>query len=253
MSVHEFGSLAWGEETAGLLTGAQQWRLGLLALRDGATVLRSRLLLALGARRGGAEADLSTLQTPDSPLARAVERVAEQQKPAMLGHVRRTVVFAHAVAAHDNIRVDAELLWCACLLHDIALEAPETDRCFAVRGGLMARDIALKAGADRATAELLGDTICRHPTPRLNRKRFPLPYLVASGALVDVLGRRLEQLDPGFVSALLAAEPRAGFADAVATGWKLEARAVPAGRAAVAEHLGFSQLARQTPLSDTRL
>jgi hypothetical protein len=249
MGADGLGSLEWGEATRGLLTGAQRCRLQVAALGDGIIFFRSLLLLALRIRRGIGAADLSTLNAPATSLAKAVQEAAEAQAPQILGHTRRTIAFAHAIAALDKIRVDDELLWCACLLHDIGLERPETDHCFAVRGGLIARDIALEAGADAARAQQLGDTICRHATPRLDPKLFPLPYLVASGALVDILGRRLEQMDPGFVDELLGAEPRGDFPEVVADAWRREARAVVRGRAAIAEHLGFSRFARRTSLS----
>ena len=77
----------------------------------------------------------------------------------------------------------------------------------------------------------------RPSAPRLDPKLFP-SLTVASGALVDNLGRRLEEIDPDFVDELLSIEPRRDFAEFVAAAWRREARAVPRGRAAIAEHLG---------------
>ena len=111
---------------------------------------------------------------PDTPLASAVERVArERQSARMLAHALRTVALAHALASLDAVRFDVELLWCACLLHDVALESPAAGRCFAVRGGEIARETALDAGSDRATAEALGDAVSRHATPGLDPGRHP--------------------------------------------------------------------------------
>jgi hypothetical protein len=247
-AIEEIGSLDWGLRTDGLLTRSERRALRTRALRDGVVLARSRLLLAAGFRRGRGRADLSTLEAPDTPLAVATEQAArERQSPAVIGHALRTVAYAHAIASLDDVEVDAELLWCTALLHDIGLEHPERDRCFTVRGAVAARDIARQAHADPDTTELLGDAVCRHLTPALDPGRFPLPYLVATGALVDILGRRLEQLDRTFVDAVTAAEPRDGFARAIATVWKAEARSVPRGRAALADRLGFSCAARFAP------
>ena len=89
----------------------------------------------------------------------------------------------------------------------------------------------------------------RPSAPRLGPKLFPQPYVVASGALVDNLGRRLEEIDPDFVDELLSIEPRRDFAEFVAAAWRREARAVPRGRAAIAEHLGCSRFTRRTSRS----
>lgn len=190
------------------------------------------------------------MDMPDSALCRAVEAVAsERQSPWMLAHGYRTVAYAHAVAALDQIAVDSELLWCASLLHDVELEHPVPDRCFAVRGGDIAERVALDAGAEPTAARLLGDAVSRHATPDLDPHSHPLPYLVAAGALVDVLGKRLEQMSPAFVSAVNETHPREGFASLLARAWRAEAHAVPAGRAALAERTaGFSIAARFAPL-----
>ncbi len=146
------------------------------------------------------------------------------------------------------MEADPELLWCASLLHDVAIEHPEPGRCFAVRGGEIAAAAAERAGAGPETVRLLGDAVSLHATPGLDPERYPLPSLVYHGALVDVLGARLHQLDPGFVRALLAAHPREGFSQAVASAWQSEVRAVPGGRAALAERpFCFSLAARLAP------
>lgn len=213
-------------------------------------LIRSWLLLAAGYRRGAGNADLAALKVPDTRLARAVLEVARShQHPLIMGHAMRTVAYAHAIAALDGLRVDAELLWCAGLLHDVCLEPAEAGHCFAVRGGQLAVATALQAGATPETANLLGDAVCRHATPGLDPNQHPVPYLVATGALVDIAGSRLEQMEPDFVRRLVAAHPREGFAAAIASAWRTETRCVRDGRAAVANRLGFSAAARIAPLA----
>jgi hypothetical protein len=249
MTRGDLGSLAWGEMTHGQLTKRQQVRVGIGAICDGMVVARSWLRLFRQPTDGVARADLSTMYPPESRLVRTVNLVAQEQGEPMLRHGRRTVAFAAAIADLDNIVVDdAELLWCACMLHDISLGTPRPHHCFAVRGGLRARDLALEAGADPTWAADLGDAISRHATPRLSPRRHPVPYLVSVGALVDVFGRRLEEMDPRFVDDLLAAETRCDFADLVAATWRAEAQVVPHGRAAMADLFFFSRLARYAPV-----
>jgi hypothetical protein len=193
---------------------------------------------------------MRVLDVPDTALAIAIEAAARSHQSAeMFRHAIRSVAFAHAIADLDGINVDDELLWCACAMHDVALESPEPGRCFAVRGGEIAREAALDAGADSRVAQLLGDTVAQHATADLDPARWPLPYLVAGGALVDVIGKRLDQMDPRFVNDVLSAQPRDGFARALSVAWRNEAKAVPGGRAAVAQKVAcFSLVARYCPL-----
>ena len=231
------GSLAWGRATGGVLTRAQRQRLRMAVLRDARVYARSMALLALRRGTRSAKADLTVMDMPDTDLCRGVEAaVVGAESPQMFGHSYRTVAYAHALAAVDGLSVDLELLWCACLLHDIGIERTVPGRCFAVRGGEETVRIAQSAGADHATADLDPDA-------------HPLPYLVAAGALVDVLGKRLDEMDRDFVRAVNQARPRDDFASVLSGVWRAETRAVPKGRAAVAQHTAaFSVAARFAPL-----
>ncbi|WP_370249770.1 hypothetical protein [Nocardioides sp.] len=246
----DVGSLDWGRRTRGTLSASERRALRRGVLRDTRVYARSRMLLAVRGGARSATADLAVMDLPDSALCRAVEEAAARHQSAtMLAHGYRTVAYAHALGTLDGVRPDPELLWCASLLHDVALEQPVAGHCFAVRGGELAEQVALDAGADAATARLLGDAVARHATADLDPATHPLPYLVAAGALVDVLGKRLEQVDPAFVAAVTARRPRGDFARLLARTWRAEARAVPAGRAAqVHRTTGFAFAARFAPL-----
>lgn len=250
MSKNDVGSLQWGRITGGVLTKEQRRHLRWAIMRDARVFARSRMLLALRKGPRSAGVDPAVMDMPDSSLCHAVEAAAVAgQSPQMLGHAYRSVAYAHAVATMDEVEVDPELLWCACLLHDIALEQPVQDHCFAVRGGETAEQVALDAGAGPATAAILGDAISWHITADLDPVEHPLAYLVAGGALVDVIGKRLEQLDPEFVRAVNRHHPRGDFASVLAVAWRGESSAVKRGRAALAERTaGFSWAARFAPL-----
>jgi hypothetical protein len=243
------GSLEWGRRTGGRLSADERRALRLAMLRDSRVYARSRVLQALGRGPRATRIDLASLDLPDTALCRAVESAAAQRQSApMLAHAYRTVAYATALSQADGVPVDRELLWCASLLHDVALEHPVQARCFAVRGGETAEQIALEAGADAETAAALGEAVCRHASPALDPRTDPLAYLVSNGALVDVVGKRLDEMEPASVAALVAAHPRDGFAPALAAAWRAEARAVPGGRAALAERtVLFSVAARIAP------
>lgn len=251
--LQEIGSPAWATRTQGRLGQGERRAVRRAALRELARSAPGLLGAWLG-RQGPARAPLDVLDVPDTPLARRTEEVARRhQSPAMLGHALRSVAFAHALGGVDGIAVDDELLWCACLLHDVALEDPEPGACFAVRGGAIARAVAREAGASTAVADTLADAVCRHATPALDPARDPLPYLVAGGALVDVLGKRLHELDRAFVGEVLRAHPRGRFAHVIADAWRAQARAAPYSRAGVVQRsVCFATASRWAPLRDPR-
>lgn len=245
----EIGSLEWGGATNGELSTTERRSLRRAVLRDTRVYARSRLLLLLGGGSRSASVDLAVMDMPDTDLCRAVESTASAlQSSALLAHAYRTVAYAHAIAQLDNVSFDQELLWCAALLHDVEIERPAAGHCFAVRGGQTAFRVAVDSGADVATASTLGDAVSRHATPDLDARTQPLPYLVASGALVDVLGKRLEQMSRSFIGAVRAQHPQGDFHPRIAQLWSDEAKAVPQGRAALVEKMvRFSLAARFAP------
>jgi len=249
MNTPQIGSLAWGDIADGRLSRHERRELRRRTLTGIAQFTASRLRTLTGRGRRSARAPLAVVDVPDTALARAIEaEVRARQSPSMTAHALRSVAFAHAVAALDEVVVDPELLWCACLMHDIALESPMPGQCFAVRGGRIARDTALAAGASATTAHTLGDAISRHATPGLSTKSHPLAAVVQAGALVDVLGNRLDDMDKAFVTELLDAYPRQGFSGLLARAWTAEAKATPDGRAALLQRVGcFTIAARLAP------
>lgn len=247
------GSLERATATSGNLTNADRVRLLAPILRTTAQYTAGRLRMALGlrsARAGGL--DLDRLVLPDSKLAaEALRECRETLTPSMQQHSLRTFVFGLALANLDQVRLDVEHLYVASLLHDIALEAPTPGRCFAVVGAERAFAIAQRAGADEAVARAIAEAIAMHVTPGVGFERGPLGPTIAAGALVDVAGLRLWDLDPVFVQATLARHPRLAMKRHLAACWRAEAHAVPGGRAAfLARWAAFGLIVRLAPFRE---
>src|SRR5262245_40200240 len=97
------------------------------------------LARALGVPRP-ARLGLAELATPETPLCReATEWASEVCPRLLLDHGRRGFLFADAIGRHYGRTYDREVLYLACLLHDLGL-APRFDT-----GGAFERD-----GADAA-------------------------------------------------------------------------------------------------------
>lgn len=148
----------------------------------------------------------------------------------MLQHSYRTYLFGLAFAAIDGVRVDEELVYVASLLHDLQLENPTPGRCFAVVGGERAEAFALERDAAPEWAAAIGAAIAGHITVgAADNLRDPAGF-VSAGALVDVAGVRMDELNPEWVDAVLQRHPRLGFRDHLLAAFTAEAAAMLAGR-----------------------
>lgn len=235
------GSLAWVARTGGNLTARERRSFLGAILRTTALYTVGRARLALGLRHGdAARLDLDAFALPDSTLAKAAEEEARGSlTPTMVNHSYRTFAFGLALARLDGVAVDVEQLYAASLLHDIALEHPEPGRCFAVRGAERVRAVCERAGADAATTRAIAEGVSIHITPGVGHECGPLGPTVNAGALVDLAGLRLWDLDQAFVDDAIRRYPRLGCARHLAACWKAEVAAVPEGRAAAVERLSF--------------
>jgi hypothetical protein len=249
----QIGTLDWARATSGKLTGSERSAFLAPALRQSLAYAVGRLRLVMGLRRADAAAiDLDSFALPDSKLTRECEAEArETLSPATLEHSYRSFLYGLALAGLDGVEVDAEHLYATALLHDIALETRDPGCCFAVRGALTMRDVALRAGVDDATARTLAEGIAHHITPGVGYELGPLAPLLQCGAMLDLTGLRLWELQPGFVEAVQQRHPRHGAKHSIGAFWRDEARGFPQGRAAFVERIfRFSLLVRLAPFSE---
>jgi hypothetical protein len=174
-----------------------------------------------------------------SPWIAEAERLAVEQPEILTAHACRTFAFGAAFAEHESAEVDLDVLFVACLLHDLGLGDPRPGRCFTCRGA----EAALAAGT--ATGEELrggmaADAIAQHiwPAPTKGRVSLEARYLQL-GSAADIMGRAVRSLDPLFVEEVLAEFPRADLGAVISGWWSDEARAVPRGRVRVLDVLGI--------------
>jgi HD superfamily phosphodiesterase len=105
-------------------------------------------------------------------IVRTVREVVElagsaYQEP-LLGHCIRTWFWAELLGARDGIEPDEELLYVACLLHDIALtdryRPPLSAACFAVHGGEVARTTLRSLSVEASYADEVAKAIALSTT-----------------------------------------------------------------------------------------
>jgi hypothetical protein len=244
------GSLEWATATSGNLSNAERLRFLVPILRTTAAYTTGRLRMLLGLRPARVGTlDLERLVLPDTKLvADAMAACRETLTPPMQNHSLRTFAFGLALANLDRVHLDIESFYVASLLHDIALETPTPKRCFAVVGAERALAIAKGAGADDAQAHAIAEGISMHVTPGVGFEIGPIGPMLSAGALLDLAGVRLWDLDSGFAQAAEERHPRLAMKRHLTACWSAEARAVPGGRAAfIARWAAFGLFVRLAP------
>jgi len=250
MSRHPTGTLAWARATGGALDRRarfEQLRQAMLAR-----------LAALGPdrrRRAGLSGGLELPERePDSELCRAAfELCRETSSDALVGHCMRTWLFAVLFASRDEIAHDEEVLYVACLLHDLGLtpahwQQDERARCFAVEGAFAAERFCLDRGQPSQRAEQIAEAIVCHLNVRVPLECGPETHLLQAGVGLDAVGRRAAELDPGAVAAVIARHPRTGMAGEISELSAAQAKLRPESRIALLTRLGFQGLVKANPL-----
>jgi HD domain len=195
-------------------------------------------------------------QAPDSGVARAAyERADELSSPALLGHCVRTWLFGELAAAVDGIDRDQELLYVACMLHDLGLTEAHTcadprAHCFAVEGALAAEDF-LSGGewpAERTRA--VTEAISLHINIRVPLERHGAEaHLLNVGAGMDVAGRGLARMPRARVDEVISRHPRGALVSELIDVMKLQVAERPAARLALMWRLGFRGYIERNPLN----
>lgn len=190
---------------------------------------------------GCSTAEQSTSQTtheqrafadfPDTPASRlAADFVAEYSSDVMVRHVKRSYLFAAAMAEAEQKAFDAELVYVAMMLHDLGLEEP-FDRAgdFETNGADAASAFLASHGFD-TLAQDVSEAIKLH-TDQTTAMHERYEYaLVSRGALADVVGAGLDKIPAETVSAIIAAYPRWGTKDLLIAQLEGQAKTKPNSR-----------------------
>ncbi|MFE9579315.1 phosphohydrolase [Nocardia sp. NPDC006044] len=242
----------WATRTRGALSGRQRRGLMVTVTRSLPALLADRARLAAG-RRGAGRLEFAGLRLPDSALARAAETEARESLSIHVrAHSYRTYFFGRVLADLDGARYDDELVYVSCLLHDLQLEHPTPGSCFAVTGAERAARFVADAGATPEQARTIGTAITTHITPGNGNDDLSIPgRFIYAGASADVIGARISELDPAWVTELLQLHPRHNFSKHMINALTTEAKAMPQGRTRwLNTHTGLLHLIRLAPFPE---
>lgn len=223
-------------------------------MRQGVLAQLSRLPAALRRRVIGDTSALSLPEPPDTALAReAEERVRELSKPALYGHCLRTWAFAALFAGRDRVDHDEELLYLACVLHDLGLTEAHDGRdpsaaCFAVEGARAAHALLCEHQAPEERARTVAEAISLHLNIQVPDRYGPEAVLLSRGVMLDVVGRRIERFPEATLSDVAKKWPREGSGALLLEDTARQAKTRPRSRAALLHRLGFTRLVSANPL-----
>src|SRR5213594_2628512 len=142
----------------------------------------------------------------DSTMCRkATELARECYEPYLFNHAMRTYLFSALAGRAAKMSFDLELLYLACILHDIGLTSRFMgERPFEIEGAEAERKFLERQGLSKTKSAIVWDGIVLHAQAASEFKR-PEIALVAGGAGVDVVGAGLADLSPSAKAEVLAA------------------------------------------------
>lgn len=171
-----------------------------------------------GPREAGMTFHDLSLKVPDSALCRAAAAHVERVHPAFLvNHVRRSFLFADAVGRTTGRQYSTELLFLACVLHDLGLsvQAPGETR-FEVEGADAALDLLDGWGLEAQDREVIWDAIALHTTPVIPQRKRAEIALCQLGTAIDVGFAPVTLIGEAELAEIVSAFPRLGFKNAMA-------------------------------------
>jgi hypothetical protein len=244
------GTWEWAQQTGGSLRRQDRVRL----IGQGVAARLEQMPSRWRSRLFGEHASFSLPEPPDSALARAAdERVRELSSPALYGHCLRTWAFAELFAQRDRVKHDRELLYLACVLHDLGLTEQHWDhdphaQCFAVEGAHAAHALVQEHGVSELRARKMAEAITLHLNVTVPARLGVEAQLLSKGVSLDVVGRRLHQIPPPATQGVEQRWPREGLAAELTVSTAKQARLRPQSRSALLHKLGFVKLIEANPL-----
>lgn len=202
---------------------------------------RHRLALRLGLKR------LQNVvpedwQAPDSALANQARGYAEELcSPMLVAHSERTYCFGALLAARDGLKLDKELFYLGCILHDLGLSETHKDDpgSFEWVGADLARTFCLNNGLAESRADIVHDAIALHSSIGVVHKCAPELAFVHFGAALDLVGSRLEDVPKTDLSVILERYSRDNFCSEFGSCMHHQAASKPTSHIAGPVGIGF--------------
>lgn len=198
--------------------------------------------------------ELSDIAIPDSSVALEATALAAEASPEFLfNHAIRSYLFGAALALRDKLKVDSEVLYVACVLHDLGLtEKFDREEAFQIDGAKAARSFLIEHDVPEARADLVHEAIALHSSLGIGYTTQPEIALVQRGAAVDVFGLGYRGVHPLTRELILHMYPRLDFKKCFDAVLRDQARRKPQTLVAgdMSPWRGFDKLVARAPFSE---
>lgn len=243
----EIGTIEWSRRTNGILGRGERARFVAAVVLKTARVM-PRLLASRAGMRGSGP-DPSRLTPPDTPFARDVAQACAHLDPMIVEHGYRSYIFARALGEVEGLECDPEALFAATMFHDYAFQTMDalTDCCFTLAGAEAAVQVLESSPLSESERHDVLDAITLHLNPTVPRAQGAVQHLAHEGILLDVLGVRGWQLDPGGIRRTFERHKRHGFTVRAEPLMRAHGRRVQGCRAGALFLAGFGPALRTGP------
>ena len=186
---------------------------------EGAAVSKRWPVSRVGIRNASTVSDATPLppvvagiRLVESKIAQTAIGLAQSAYPPYLfNHAVRTFLLGSLVGRALGQRFDEELLFLACILHDLGLtERFQGDLPFEIQGAEAAKHFLEESAYTKERSEIVWDGIAMHASA-IGQFKQPEIALVGEGAGADVLGPDFSRIKRSDVAEILKAFPRMGF------------------------------------------
>lgn len=166
----------------------------------------------------------------DTKIATTATELSKAVSPPYLfNHSVRTFLFGSLVGRALGQRFDEELLYLACILHDLGLtERFAGELPFEIQGAEAAKDFLKQHEYSTERTAIVWDGIAMHAS-RIGQFKQPEISLVGEGAGADVLGPDFSQVTRSQVEEIIKAFPRLKFKDSFVASCATVVRRYPRG------------------------
>lgn len=194
---------------------------------------------------------LDDVEAPATPACRAALEVATAYcSPALLHHSVRAYLWGAGYGLERGIAFDAELLYVAALLHDLALVKEFDNHAlpFEEAGGHVAWVFGAAAGWPVERRRRTAEVIVRHMWDEVDVAQDPEGHLLELSTSMDISGRRIEDISADFRADVLARYPRLGLGEEFIGDFEDQAKRKPMCAAAKVVRSGWAARVAANPL-----
>lgn len=155
---------------------------------------------------------ISDIKAQESQITREAEALVRRVcNDTLFNHVMRCYWFGELFAQQAGTRVDSEMMFLSCVLHDLGLtDHARGPHRFEIEGATAARTFLTERGVSPDRAQEVWDNIALH-TLDVNFLRSDTSRLMQLGLAYDVSGVQGAELDQADVAEVLRRYPRLNF------------------------------------------